>query len=135
MVNTVVAVLGWLVTVLVAAAAAIAVDVVAVGVLFRYLPGNWDLTGNYFTLTVPVASALVILPVLGAGAFLGLNQFSRLLVFYLVMVATTVTMLANLSNPPWDIARYVLWITWWWAVAFVALRARRQAGRQDTVTD
>lgn len=126
MVKTLLAVLGWVATILVAMAAAVAVDLVAVGVLFRYLPASWDLTGNYFTLTVPLASALVVLPVLGVGALLGLDRLPKLVTFYLVMVATTSAMMTALSNPPWDIARYVLWTTCWWAVAVLAIRPWRR---------
>lgn len=126
MANTLLVVLGWLATVVVAMLASVAVDAVAVGVLFRYLPPAWDLTGHYFTLTVPLASALVVLPVLGIGSFLGLGRLPKLVTFYVVMAATTTAMLASLSNPPWDIARYLMWITCWWVLAVAAVRPWRK---------
>ncbi len=112
-------------------AAGVAVDIVVALILLPHMPDDWDLTGNYFTLTVPLAQFIVLVPALMLGAMFGVFRWPRLVLFWLLGVGVSVGMLVALNNPVGDIMRYQVSFTLWVMLAAALVWWLGRGGRRQ----
>ena len=113
--------LSWAALILLGIVNGILEDLMYISILVPYMPASLDLTGDLFWMfTVPL-SQLMALAITGTAAwFLGVQQINRLVCFWACWVLARVTFLSMVFNPLEDILVYVIWITFWCSLIWLA---------------